>query len=283
MEGVPTMGEIMVEDKEVAGLIQGQQLEHVATVVPSVKRDSVLPMGKISRIITRITLLTYVGNAKGRGLLASTITMVLPSRVETTTEETSETTVVSWATMAATEATGVATSHAETFTKYKLMISYRTSSRNEAATTAMMIMLMTQMVPHQSYSMNTITVVCEVSFATKPDSSANCTNVHVIANPNHMVHHSVNATSATNVHNNSCYLKANVQISSKTKHVNIQLKVDTEADINLLPLDLYHKFHPNPTAKSLLKDPSVHLFAYNISKIQYFGICPLQVILKVTA
>ena len=32
------MGEIMVEDKEVAGLIQGQQLEHVSTVVPRVKR-----------------------------------------------------------------------------------------------------------------------------------------------------------------------------------------------------------------------------------------------------
>ena len=40
--------------------------------------------------------------------------------------------------------TGVATSHAETFMKYKLMISYRTSSKNKAATTAMMIMLTTQ-------------------------------------------------------------------------------------------------------------------------------------------
>ena len=120
-------------------------MEHAATVVPSVKRDNVLPMGKLARIVTtRIILLTYVGNAKGRGLLASTITMVHPSGVETTTEETSEPTMVSEATVAATEATGVATSHLETFMKYKLMISYRTSSKNKAATTATVIMLMTQ-------------------------------------------------------------------------------------------------------------------------------------------
>ena len=72
-------------------------------------------------------------NAKGRNLLASTITMVHPSGVETTTEETSE------AAMA-----GLATSHAEIFMKYQLMISYRTSPRNNAATKAMVIMLMTQ-------------------------------------------------------------------------------------------------------------------------------------------
>ena len=54
--------------KEVTGLMHGQQMEHVATVVPSVKRD------------------TYVGNAKGKGLLASFMTMVHPSGVETTTE-----------------------------------------------------------------------------------------------------------------------------------------------------------------------------------------------------
>ena len=129
----------MVEAKEVTGLIQGQQMEHLATVVPSVKRDSVLPMGKLARIVTtRITLPEYVGDAKGQGLLASSITMVHLSRVEATTGETSK------ATMAATEIRGVATSHAETFMKYKLMISYRTSSKNEVATTTMMIMLMTQ-------------------------------------------------------------------------------------------------------------------------------------------
>ena len=135
----------MVEAEKVAGLIQGQQMEHVATVVPSVKRDSVLPVGKLAGIVTgRITLLMYVGNSKGRGLLASPVTMVHPSVVETTTEETCKETLVSGATMAAIEATGVATSHAETFMKCKLMISYRTSSKNKAATTAMMIMLMTQ-------------------------------------------------------------------------------------------------------------------------------------------
>ena len=98
-----------------------------------------------------------------------------------------------------------------------------------------------------------------------------------------MVNHSVNATSATNVCMSSCYLKANVQISSKTKHFNMQFKVDTRADTNLLPLDLYHKLHPNVMAKSLQKDPSVHVFAYNGSKMQYFGICPCKCILKTTA
>ena len=139
------MGETILEAEEVTGLIQGQQMEHAATVVTSVKRDNVLPTGKLTRIVrTRITLLTYVGYAKCRGLLASTVTMVHPSRVETTTEETSEAIMVSGATMAGTKATGVATSHAETLMKYKLMISYRTSSKNEAATTAMMIMLIIQ-------------------------------------------------------------------------------------------------------------------------------------------
>ena len=123
----------MVEAEEVIGLIEGQQMEHAATVVPNVKRDSFLYMGKLAGIVTRITLLTYVGNAKGH--LASTITMFHPNGVETTTAETNE------ATEAEPEATGVATSHTEIFMKYKLMISYRTSSKNEAATTAMMIIL----------------------------------------------------------------------------------------------------------------------------------------------
>ena len=75
MEEVPAVGETVVEAEEVASLIQGQQMEHVATVVPSVKRDSVLTMEKLAKIVTtRIILLTYVGNAKGRGLLASSVT-----------------------------------------------------------------------------------------------------------------------------------------------------------------------------------------------------------------
>ena len=102
--------------------------------------------------------------------------------------------------------------------------------------------------------MNAITVLHTVSFATKPDSSANCTSVHASANPNHMVNHSVNATSATNVCIDSCDLKANFQSSSKTKCVNMQFKIDAGVDTNLLPLDLYHKLHPNGTAKSLQKD-----------------------------
>ena len=63
----------------------------------------------------------------------------------------------------------------------------------------------------------------------------------------------------------------------------MQFKADTGADTNLLPLDLYHKLHSNATAKSLQKDPSVHIFTYNGSKIQDFGIYPLQCILKTTA
>ena len=136
------------------------------------------------------------------------------------------------------------------------------------------------MVPQQNYSMNTVTVVCDVSFVSKPDASANCTNVHVKANPNCMMNHSVNATSATNVCTSSYDLKANVQISRKTKCVNMQFKVDSGVDTNLLPLDLYHKLHPKARTKWLQKDPSVHLFAYNGFKIQYFGICPLQVHFK---
>ena len=120
-------------------------MEHATIVVPSVKTDSVLPMGKLARIVTtRITLLMYVGNTKSRGLLASTVTMVHSSMMETTTEETNETTMVSGETVAAIKARGVATSHTETFMKYKLMIRYRTSSKNKAATTAIMIILMTQ-------------------------------------------------------------------------------------------------------------------------------------------
>ena len=45
----------------------------------------------------------YVGNAKGRCLLVSTVTIIHPSGAETTTEEASKATMVSWATVAATE------------------------------------------------------------------------------------------------------------------------------------------------------------------------------------
>ena len=99
--------------------------------------------------------------------------------------------------------------------------------------------------------------------ATKSDARANCTNVHIKVNPNCMVNNRVNAIGATNVCIDGCDLKANVQISSKTKCVNMQFKVDTWADTNLLPLDLYHKLHPNAIAQSLQKDPGVHIFAYN--------------------
>ena len=145
VEKVPTAGETKAEAGEVADLIQGQQMEHAATVVLSVKRDSVLPMGKLARIVTtKITLLTYVGNTEGRGLVASTVKMVHPSEVETTTEETSKATMVSGATKAATEARGVAISHTKTLIKYKLMNNYMTSSKKKAASAAMMIMLITQ-------------------------------------------------------------------------------------------------------------------------------------------
>ena len=122
--------------------------------------------------------------------------------------------------------------------------------------------------------------MCDVSFATKPNSSTNCTKVHAKANQNHMANDSVNATSASNVCIDSSDLKANVQISNKTICVNMCFKVDTGLATNLLPLDLYYKFHLNTTAKSLQKDPSMHLFAYNGSEIQYFGVCPLQVHFK---
>ena len=36
------MGETVVDAEEIAGLTQGQQMEHAATMVPSVKRDNVL-------------------------------------------------------------------------------------------------------------------------------------------------------------------------------------------------------------------------------------------------
>ena len=102
-----------------------------------------------------------------------------------------------------------------------------------------------------------------------------CVLMCMSKNPSCMVNHSVNATSDTSVCIDSCYLKTNVQISSKTKCVHVQFKVDTGADTYLLPLDLYHKLHPNATAKSLQKDSSVHLFAYIQSEIQLFGTCPL--------
>ena len=121
--------------------------------------------------------------------------------------------------------------------------------------------MMPQQSSKQSYSENAITVVHNVSFATKPNFSANCTNVYVKANSNHRMNHSINATRATNVCINSFDLKANVQISSKTKCVNVQFKVDTVSNTNLMPLDLYHKLHPNATGQSLQMDPSVHLFA----------------------
>ena len=166
--------------------------------------------------------------------------------------------------------------------KYKLMISYRTSSKNKAElTTAIMIMLMTQSLIesclNKASQLIVIAVVHDVSFVTNHDSSANCTNTHVKANPNCMVNHSVNATSAINVCIDSHDLKASVQISIKTKCVNMQFIVDTGADSNLLPLDLYHRLYPNVTAKSLQKDQSVNLFACNGSEIQYFCICSLQV------
>ena len=82
------------------------------------------------------------------------------------------------------------------------------------------------MVPQQNYSMNTIPVVHNVSFATKPDTSMNFTNVHVKVNQNCMVNHSVNTPSATNVCINSCDLKSNVQVSSKIKCISMQFKVD---------------------------------------------------------
>ena len=102
-------------------------------------------------------------------------------------------------------------------------INYRTSSKNKAATTAIIIMHTAQSLIgwclkklNQSYSMNAITVECDVSFATKPDSSTICTNVHVKANPNDIVSH-CNAVS-TNICINSC---DNVKINSKTKCVNM--------------------------------------------------------------
>ena len=104
----------MVDAEDVTGLIQGQQMEHAATVVPSVKRSSVLPIGNCAKIVT------------------------------TRIQGISEATVVSVVTMSATEATVVANRHAEKFMKYKLMISFRTSFKNEAVTTAMMFLLMTQ-------------------------------------------------------------------------------------------------------------------------------------------
>ena len=91
MEEVPTIGEPSVEAEEAVDVIQGQQLNHVATVVPCIRRDSVLPTEKLAKnVATRITLLVHVGNAKVRGLLASTIIMVHLSKVESTTEETCE-------------------------------------------------------------------------------------------------------------------------------------------------------------------------------------------------
>ena len=44
------MWETMVEAKEVTGLIQGQQMEHVATVIPGVKRDSSSPLGHLQEL-----------------------------------------------------------------------------------------------------------------------------------------------------------------------------------------------------------------------------------------
>ena len=93
----------------------------------------------------------------------------------------------------------MATSHAEKFMMYKINYDSKPD----------------WMVPQKRYSMNAITVVCGVSFATKLDSRANCTKMHFEVNPNHMMNHSVNASSATNVCINSCDLKANVQSAAK--------------------------------------------------------------------
>ena len=106
--------------------------------------DNIITKQNEKHPCSRTILLAYVGNTKGRGLLASTITTVHPRWVETTTEETSKVTVISGATVAATEVKGVATSDAETFPKYKLKISYMTSSKKIAATTATVVMLTTQ-------------------------------------------------------------------------------------------------------------------------------------------
>ena len=63
----------------------------------------------------------------------------------------------------------------------------------------------------------------------------------------------------------------------------MQFKVDTGADTNLLPLDLYHKVHPNVTAKLLKKDLLIHLFSYNDFENQALVYAPSKYVLKATA
>ena len=74
------MGETVEEAKEVTGLTQGQQMEHAANVVPSVKRDSILPTGKTCKNCSNKDHFAHVcGPHKGRCLLASNLIMVYPS------------------------------------------------------------------------------------------------------------------------------------------------------------------------------------------------------------
>ena len=53
MEEVPSVEETVVQVEEATGLAQGQQIKHVATVLPSVKGNSVLPMEKPARSVTK--------------------------------------------------------------------------------------------------------------------------------------------------------------------------------------------------------------------------------------
>ena len=85
---------------------------YFASIVIYVHKSNIC-LGEILLFI-RTILPVYVGNVKGRGLLASTIIMVHPIGVETITGEHSEATMVSRVTLASTEATGVATSYIET-------------------------------------------------------------------------------------------------------------------------------------------------------------------------
>ena len=88
------------------------------------------------------------------------------------------------------------------------------------------------------------------------------------------------SVNATNVCTNSCDLKPMFKSAAKPNVLPCIFKVDREVDIHLLLLHLYHNLQPNDTAKSLQKDSSVHLFAYNGSATQFFDICPLQVHFK---
>ena len=91
-----------------------------------------------------------------------------------------------------------------------------------------------------------------------------------------MVNHCVNATSATSVCIESCDLKANVQINSKTKCVNMQFKVDDGVDTNLLPFIfitnstlILQKYHYKRTQVYIylpIMDPIYSTLVYALSK-----------------